>query len=97
MYIRPRPIVHHRIREHEVYIPLELQRVRNQTVLDACLDRLEVHRPLDNVVVVWSFGFLNGVVEDVPVAVLGDRAVQHSNNILELLIARLCFAPSSAR
>lgn len=34
--------------------------------------------------VVGSFRLFDGVVEDVAVAVLGDRAVEHANDVLEL-------------
>ena len=84
--LRAWPVVHHRIGEHKVNIALELERVRDQPVLDARLDRLQVHGPLDDVVVVGSLRLFDRVVEDVPVAMLGDLRVQHADHVLESLV-----------
>ena len=89
--LRTWPVVHHRIREHKVDVALELKRVGYEPILNARLDRLEVHRSLDDIVVVWGFGFFDGIVENVAVTVLGDRTVKHADDVLELFGDDRCF------
>lgn len=69
-YITSWTIVHHGIRKHEVNIPLELERVRNNAIFDPRFDSLEVHWPFDDIMIVWCFRVLYRIVKDISVAML---------------------------
>jgi len=64
------PIVHHRVGKHQVYIPLKLKRIRNCTFLYLRFDCLEIHGPLDNLMVIRGFGVFDWVMEDIAVTVI---------------------------
>lgn len=83
--LRARSVIHHRIREHEIHVSLELERARDESVLDSRLDCLEVHRPLDDVMVVGRLNLADRVVKDSPIAVLRDLRVHHCDHCLEAL------------
>ena len=89
--LRPRSIIHHGVGEHQIHVPLKFRRIRYPAILHPRLDRLEVHRSLDDIVVVWGFGFFDGIVENVAVTVLGDRTVKHADDVLELFGDDGCF------
>lgn len=81
--VRAWPIVHQGVCEHQVYISLKLERVRDETVLDPRLDGLQVHGPLHYVVIVRRLCLADGVVEDIAVTMLRYLRMQHSDHVLE--------------
>jgi len=68
--ITPWPIVHHRIRKHQVHIPLKIHGCPNHAIFDPSFNSLQVHGTLDNLVVIGRFGRFYGVMEDITIAVL---------------------------
>jgi hypothetical protein len=83
--IRVRTIIHHRVGEHQIDIPLKFERIDDLSVLNLGFDSLEIHGPLDDLVIVRRFRWLDGVVEDIAIAVCRYLRVKHGDDGLETL------------
>lgn len=92
---RTRSVVNHGIGKHQVNVSLKFRGVGYYPLLDACLDRLEVHWTLDDVVVVGCFMLLDRIMENVAISMLGYGTVKHVDDILELFVCgTLSFPPA---
>lgn len=94
MHVRARPVVHHSVCKHEIYISLVLQGIADDAVLDLRLYCFKINGPLHDVVVVGGLGDFDRVVEYVTVAVLGYLRVDHSDHRLKTLQRDLFFRPT---
>ena len=68
--ITPRPIIHHRICEHQIHIPLKIHGGPSYPIFNSGFDSLQVHGALDNIMVIGRLGRFDRVVEDITIAVL---------------------------
>lgn len=83
VYIRPWSIIHHRVGKHEVNVALVFQGIANYPVLKPRLDGLEIHRALNDLMVIRRFRVFYGIVENVAVSVLRNLRMKHTNDVLE--------------
>jgi len=83
VYIRPWSIIHHSVGEHEENVALVFQGISNYPILKPRLDGLEIHRALNDLVIIRRFRVFYGIVEDVAVSVLRDLGMKHTDDILE--------------
>lgn len=96
IYVRAGPVIHYCVSKHKVYVSLVLRGVGDAAVLSFGLDGLEIYWTFHVILVVWSFGFFDGIVENTPAAMGQDLTVQKSDDVLKALIRLLFFGSAGA-
>ena len=80
-----RPIVYHRIHEHEIDVSLKLQRVSDHIISNPSFDGLQVHGPFNYVMIVRCLRRADRIVENVSISMLGNLAEEHADKIVKPL------------
>lgn len=99
IHLAPFPIIHSRIpairqphsnnsRKHQPDIPLKLINAPNSPILDPLPDLLQIHRFLNDLVIVRRLGLLHWVLEHRAILVLCDRVQQRQNELGRLFLWR---------
>jgi len=81
--IRVRSIVHHRIGEHQIDIPLVLEGIGYLTISYSRFDRLQVDRSPNDLVIVRRVRNLHWAMENTPVSKLAYLVMEERYDVVE--------------